>query len=488
MLNLSRIMHILDKYMEKLLKEMLEHEHGSTDESVVHTEQQAKAGRGDQAARQYLISFIKPKVVKVVSKQDLKEIKSVVIEEYKKLIKYKDMKIEETENGNIDYYDLICKYIKNKEMLEEIDLEKITGIDEFTQFVYQFTYGAGYIDNLLQCNLNNIEIHGTRMIRVETNTGVWRTINDYRFLKDEEIIRVAKRLLAEDHKTDITATNCEMEGMLLNGVRISIALRPGCKENMIFSKNFDAANVNTIEDLVQNGTITKEMKRELEIYAKGRANIVFIGGVNTGKTTVLRSYVGLIPSKYKIGIVENDFETDWQGVYPQKDFAILKETEKYSLSDQFKRMLRFNRNIIGIGEARGAEVEQWIEAATRGSDGSFMTMHTRTPHDFINNVVWMCLQGGQSVDIRILRYRIASAVDIIVRLWHSQDGKRIVDEICEVETIHDNLDKPYEIKVIYKKDINTNTVKKVGCISKQLAEKFTYYNVTREELKEIQYQ
>lgn len=489
-INLTRLEPIFGKYQQKLLQEIQEHEHGSDDESILHIEQLSKAGQGDEGAKKYVLEHIKTKLSNILEKEDLKEIKAIVLEEYKKFIDKKYEKFER-DADYISYYQLLEECLQEEELHEllNMNLDKIIGIDEFTLYCYQRTYGPGHLDNLLELNINNMEVHGTRKVRVETNTGLWKTIENYKFDRDEEIVRVARRLLAQEDKQDITEINCEMESMLSNGQRVSVALKHANKEHMIFIKKFDSVEVTTMDDLVKIGTITPEIKRELEIYAKGRANIAFIGGVNTGKTTTLRSYVGLIPDKYKIGIVEGDFETDWQGIFPEKDFVVLKETAQYSLSEQFMRMLRMNRNIMGIGEARGAEVEQFVEGATRGSDGSFLTTHTRTAYDLIDNIAWMHLKNGVAVDIRFLRMRVASAIDIVVRQWHSADGRRLVDEIYEIEKVRDNLDMPFKVNSIYKRDLKTNKVKKVegGCISKQLAEKFSYYNVTWKELEEIGY-
>ena len=489
MLKLDKIYKLKSKYKEKLLEAMKNYEYGNMDEAITHTEQLSRAGRGDEAAKAYAINFIKYKLTNIITEEDRNLIKSAVIAEYK-LIQEQEQYEYDKGGSYITYHQLLYMYMKkgDREELENLNLNAIDGMNAFSTVLYQETYGSGLIEPLMYLNINNIEVHGTRNIKIETNTGIWKTIKDIRYSKDIDIVRAAKKLLSQDDKEDITTSNCEMEGMLANNHRVSIALKPANKENMIFIKKFDAVQIGTMDDLVENGTITLEMKEELEIYAEGRANICFIGGVNSGKTSSMRGFVGLIPDRYKLGIVEDDFETDWQDLFPEKDFVVLKKTEKYSLSDQFVRLLRMNRNILGIGEARGSEVEQWLEAATRGSDGSFMSLHTRTSHDFINNIAWMCLKNGIPVDMRILRYRIASAIDIVVRNWHAPDGSRIIDEVTEIVTIHDNLDVPYKINKIYAKDITTNKVRKVGAISKDLAEKFSYYNVSPEKLKKIGYE
>lgn len=486
MINLDSLNLLIEKYIDRLKEEMKEFEHGDPEESSTHTEQVSKAGRGDQSAKKYLLSFIKMNLNPLLSPDDKEMLKSIVVTEYQKLINKTYDKFEESSRF-ISYYQLIDTYLgdEESETIRNLNLSNVKGIDELALAMYQRTYGFGYLEPLIALKINNIENHGTRKILIETNKGIWKEIKDYRFKKDEDIVRVAKRLMSQEDNADITPLNCEMEGMLSTGQRVSIALKPGCMEHMIFIKKFDGANINTIKDLERVGTITPQMRREFEIYAKGRANMAFIGGINTGKTSTFRGYVGLMPDRYKIGMVTSDFETNWTSMYPNKDFAILRATDQFSMEEQFVRMLRMNRDVMGIEEARGGEVEQWIDAATRGSDGSCLTLHTRTEHDLINNIAWMALKNGMPVDIRVLRYRIASAIDLVTRQWYAANGERIVDRVVEIKPIHDNLDIPYELNLIYKRDLKSNKILKVGTISDRLAEKFMYYNVSLEELLEI---
>lgn len=486
----NRLYPLIEKYKDKIIKGLQNIEFEDTNMAVTHTKLLALAGQGDSSAQKYVIELI-DRLLKTeikIEAKDLQTIKDVVREEYSKLTN-KTYHVFDESSSYINYYQLLDNYMPEeyRVKINNLDLNKINGLSEFIEVLYSFTYGNNVLDPLLKMKINNIEVHGTRRIRIETNNGVWKSIENYRFKTDQEIVKVARGILAGDNKQDLTEENCELEGSTINGFRITIALKPAAEEHMIFIKKFDAFKANDITDLVKVGEITEEMLNELKIYAKGRANIAVIGGVNSGKTTFLKSYVGLIPEEYKIGIIESDFETHFIDLYPDKDVSCLRETSKFSLNYQFQKQLRMNRDILAIGEARGEEVEQWIKGCTRGADGSFTTLHSRNAYDLINNLCWMALEGNgaKNIDIRLLRYRIACAVDIVIRIRRFPDGKRIVDRIDQIVPIHDNLDMPYRINTIYQYDRKKKCVNKVGNITDELAEKFAYYNCSEDEIESI---
>lgn len=484
----NKIKSYVDKYKNLVIEAIKEMEFGSNEETVMHTKLLSKAAKGDVSARNYVINVIKRVVLQdiKIDKDDLRELREKVIAEYKILLNKSYVSYQDNE-VLIDYYQLIDLYKKDnyQDFLYNLDLDSITGINEFVQMIYMETYGNSLLEPLLNLNINNIEVHGTRKIRIETSEGKWKTIKDYRFLTDEDIVKVATHIITQDDKGELTEENCVMEGTMSNGCRITIALKNASLENNIFIKKFDGFKLESINDIVRAGEITDEQLNELKIYAKGRCNLSIIGGVNSGKTTFMKAYVGLFPDEYKIGMIESDFESHLLELYPNKDIVSLASTRKFSVNDLFINMLRMNRHILSLGEARSYEVEQLIKAATRGSDGSFSTSHSRTEHDLINNMAWMALEGGLPMDIRILRYRIACAIDIVVRLWHAPSGKRYVDRISEIIPVHNNLDMPYIINPIFRYNVDTEKVEKVGNISTDLRDKFRYYNCTKDEVNNI---
>lgn len=489
MLNLQeKLKNYIDKYKTKVIDVIKNPEISQIEEATIRSEQLSKCSKGDKAAKEYVLGLIRnilQTTVKIDSK-DMNDIRKVVIDQYKILLE-KKYKIYSEDSDTISYYQMIDMFKRDnyEEYLKKLDLDNISGLNEFAEAIYMDSYGNSLIDPLLDLKINNIEVHGTRKIKIETFSGKWKKIEDYRFSTDIKIKDVAAHIIAQDDKGEITEESCALEGTMACGYRVTIVLKPASYENTIFIKKFDGFVLTDISDLLRNGEINDEMYEELKVYAKGRANISFIGGVNSGKTTFMKAYVGLIPNEYKIGLIESDFEADLINLYPDKDIISFAETKKYSVNDLFITMLRTNRNILALGEARSYEVEQLIKAMLRGADGSFNTSHSRTAHDLINNLAWMSLENGMPMDIRILRYRIATAINIVVRLWHSPSGQRYVDSIDEITPVHDNLDMPYKVRNIFKYNMDTQEIEKTGNISKELREKFRYYNCTKEEIASI---
>ena len=338
------------------------------------------------------------------------------------------------------------------------------------------------IDDIYDMRINNIEIHDIFKIRIETADGLWFTVDDCRFNESRLIKLLAQRLLSQKAGGDLTEDECERESMLNDGARITVALNPASALNMIFIKKFDSFNVSQ-EEMITNGTVTDEIVEDLKILGKGRANIIISGGINTGKSTFLKMYIGLVPDEYKIGLVDPSKDTDLISLYPEKDIVTLYETETYSMNEQFAKLLRMGRHILGISEARSFEIEQAIKAMLRGNSGSFLTLHSTKAKDIVDNIAWMCLENGIPQDMRVLRSRIASAIDIIIRLKQKNSGERRVDEIVELVAT-DNLEYPFKIKTIYKWNDETDKIERVDDYepSEDLLDKLKYYGCTKEEI------
>lgn len=486
----DKLQHFIDIYKDKLTDAVNTTKYKTDEEQTIHVEQITNASRGDSSGRQWLILTINMYLQKLVTTYDKGKIKELVLSEYKTFL---NKRYPILSGEYIGYYQLLDLYMTedDKKHIYTINLDDLSGMDEFTELMYSVCYGNDLLEPLLKLRVNNIEVHGTQMIRIETPDGHWKTIDEYRFHKDYEIKKVANKIinLNLNDKEDITEENCMQEGQTYDGKRVSIALKPGNKKHMIFIKNYDAFNKRTMEDLVNQGEITPEMYKELKVYAKGRANMIFIGGINAGKSTVMDAYATLMASlspNLKFGMVEDDFDSKFSELCPDNDIVNLRATKKYSINDQFIRMLRMNRDVVSIPEIRSYEVLQLINAMTRGASGSFANLQTSDVYNLIDNMAWMALESGMQMDIKLLRSRIVSAIDIVVRVKQDQYGRnRIVDNINEIVKDRNNYDIPFHVNTIFEQDVDTGEVKKVGNISKDLINKFMYYNCPRDDIKSI---
>ena len=483
---------LLDKYRGKIVDRMKDPNVLSEEEADMHTDFIHRCGKGDAEARRYVINKIKDHLMTSITPQDRTSLRNTIVE-HVEMIQKKEYEIIDLDNIDfhseeafISYYQLMNDYGSPLQCrMLDIDIDAIDEIEIFAMEIYKSEYGLSLIEELLYMKLNNIEVHGTRKVRIETNKGVWFTLRDYHFESDEEIKLIADRLYSQEGNGQITDENCEVTGRLLNGARLTITLKPGAAENGIYIKKFDSVSVSQ-DEMLQNGTVTKPMLDVLKVFARGRANSVFIGGVNTGKSTFLKIYVGLLPKNYKIGLVDSGKDTDLIDLYPDMDITTLYETDKYSLHDQFSYKLRMGRNIIIIGEARSYEISEMIKAMTRGNSGSCCSLHITNPYHVVNAIARMGAESGTGVDINVLREEAAEAVDVIIRLRHFEDlGRRMVDYIGELVVNYDNLVRPFEIRPIYQWDEKQKKVTRVKDyeLSQDLEDKLRYYGCTDEDIE-----
>lgn len=491
----TNIKQIVDKYNKEILDRLSNPSFNIAAENDIHTKYISQCSRGSKEAKAYVIENIKLILEEILTEYDKKQIMNIVEKELntfnQKLYEINNVKdFTIMQERKISYYQLLEIYgsSKQKEKLNKIqikfeDFDLNLSIEILSEEIYKREYGLDIIDDIYEMKLNNIEIHDVNKIRVETADGLWFTISNCKFNESSKVKLIAQRLLSQESGADLTEDECEREAMLIDGARVTIALKPASALNAVFIKKFDSFSV-SLQEMLDNGTVTKEIVNDLRILGKGRANTIISGGVNTGKSTFLKMYIGLLPDEYKIGLVDPSKDTDIISLYPNKDIITLYETETYSMNDQFSRLLRMGRHILGISEARSYEVEQSIKGMLRGNSGSFLTLHSTKAKDIVDNIAWMCLENGIPQDMKVLRSRIASAVDIIIRLKQQYNGQRNVDEITELVAT-DDLDHPFEIRIIYKWD------DKLGKIIRNpdykptddLLDKLKYYGCTDEEIE-----
>ena len=493
----TNIKNIKDKYKNQVVELMSNPEFSILQESQLHTNNIARCSRGSEEAKEYVTNYIKKILREIVTDNDMKIMMEVINKEHEtytqKLYETMDLKgFSANQERKITYYQLLCQSCseKQKQKLEYMSrklYDTSLSIDILAEELYKTEYGLNLIDDIKDMRLNNIEVHDTRKIRVEVADGNWYTISDCTFEDNESIRTVAKRLVNQNSGGDLTEDECERESQLLDDSRITIALKPASNMDTIFIKMFNNSFVKE-EDMIVNGTVTEESVECLKIAAKGRLNSIFIGGVNCGKTTLFKLYMGFMPTDYKIGIVDPSKDTDLTNMYPEKDIITLYETPTYSMNDQFSKLLRMNRQILGVSEARSYEVEQLIKSMLRGNSGSSSTLHTTNAKDLIDNMAWMCLENGIPQDMNVLRSRIASAIDIVPRVKYFPNGARRLDDISEIVATGD-IQNPFEIRKIFKWDYDKNELvrNKDYKPSDDLIDKLRYYGCTDKEIRRFAY-
>lgn len=494
--NDTEIEKYITKYKEKVVNRVTSPVFSTIEEGTMHTKYISDCSRGSDVARNYMINTIKKEISYLITVEDKKKIFSIAKEHINSFFEKQYEIVNNIEfNGErkVSYLTFAKNYLSEnqKKSLDEwrafgetdnLDL----AVEVLTYEIYKNEYGLDAIDELFLMDLNNIEVHDIKKIRVESIKGIWYTIDDLRFTSNKTIKIVAQRLVSQGAGADLTEEDCEREFMLLNGARGTIALKPASYYDHIFIKKFDSFDLKSMNDLVDNETITKECVDDIEILSKGRANVVIGGGVNVGKSTFYRAYVSLIPDKYKIGLVDSSKDTDIIKMYPDKDIVILYETDKYSLAEQFIRLLRMNRHIVIITEARSYEIEHVIKAMTRANRGSGVTLHFERLEDLVDSVCYMILENGNNQDIHVLRERVAGAIDIGFLVRELNDGRKVIDKIGEIVLDREKSTR-HIVNYMYKFSEEENKLIRVPGykVSKDLEEILRYHGVNDDEIKRL---
>jgi pilus assembly protein CpaF len=206
----------------------------------------------------------------------------------------------------------------------------------------------------------------------------------------------------------------------------------------------------TFEALVSMGSLTEETREFIELCVLAEKNVVVSGGTGTGKTSLLNVLSGLIQPEHRIIVLEDTSE-----LALRQDHVVYLETRPpdrqgrgaVSIRDLFHSSLRLRPDRIVVGECRGGEAMDLIQAMTSGHGGSMTTLHANTAADALNRLETMALMSGIEMPLVALRSQVASAIDIVVQLTRFHDGSRRILEIAEVRGLDEQ--GRYDVRTIY---------------------------------------
>ena len=302
---------------------------------------------------------------------------------------------------------------------------------------------------LLADNITEIMVNSPKETYIEID-GVLRKDNSISFINDEHIIRTIERLIEPSGKT-IDINNPMVDARLENGSRINAIIPPLSVHPVITIRKFKK-NLVTIEDLVGNGSLTPYMARFLEASVKAKLNIIISGSAGAGKTSLLNILSNFIPEDERIVTIEDVRELNLK-----QNNVVSLETKNsnyeglgsITIRDLVRNTLRMRPDRIIIGEVRGAEAFDLLQAMNTGHEGSLTTLHANGCKDALNRLENMVLMDGLTIPLSALREYMNSAIDLVVHFTRMRDGRRKITEISEVVGVKDNeleLNKIFEFK------------------------------------------
>ena len=300
--------------------------------------------------------------------------------------------------------------------------------------VYSSIRGLGILDTIMADDtITEVMINGPDCIFVEQNGRVRRlnqTFESEKKLRDiiQRIVGKAGRAVDEAHP--IVDTRLE------SGDRVNVVLRPISLTGPIVTIRKFSKNPMTIEKLIQYGSITKDIADFLELLVRSKYNIFISGGTGSGKTTFLNALSNYIPKDERIITIEDSAELQIEGI---ENLVSLESRNANSsgegeitIRDLIKSSLRMRPDRIVVGEVRGAEALDMLQAMNTGHDGSLSTGHANSSYDMMSRLETMVIQGSEGLPLAAIRQQIASALDIVIHLSRLRDHSRKTMEISEV--------------------------------------------------------
>lgn len=325
--------------------------------------------------------------------------------------------------------------------VEEIVFEKIgnqyCSIDQkvsIVQQVYSSIRGFGLLDSIISDDtITEVMINGPENVFIEQNGRLFKL--DKQFESQRRLEDVIQRIVGLAGR-EVNQANPICDTRLPDGSRVNVVLPPIalCGPTVTIRK-FSKTPM-TIAKLIEYGSITQEIADKLEMLVKAKYNIFISGGTGSGKTTFLNALSNYIPHDERVITIEDSAELQIENI----DNLVSLETRNANASgagqitirDLIKSSLRMRPERIIVGECRGGEALDMLQAMNTGHDGSLSTGHANSTEDMLSRLETMVLQGATGLPLEAIRQQIASAVDIIIHLSRLRDKSRKTMEITEV--------------------------------------------------------
>ncbi len=317
-----------------------------------------------------------------------------------------------------DTQDVLLNRNERERLIEEV-------LDE--------TFGLGPLEMLLKDpTISDILINGPRNIYVERRGKMEKTTVAFR--DNDHLMQIIDRIISRvGRRVDET---CPMvDARMLDGSRFNAIIPPLALDGAAVSIRRFGANPLKLEDLLNYKAFTPEMVMLLEGAIKARLNILISGGTGSGKTTLLNTLSSFIPNTDRIVTIEDAAELQLQ-----QDHVVRLETRPANIegkgeikaTDLVRNALRMRPERIIIGECRGTEALDMLQAMNTGHEGSLTTIHANTPRDAIARLETMIMMAGFDLPLKAMRTQIASAVDLVVQASRLQGGPRKITYITEI--------------------------------------------------------
>src|SRR6267378_577961 len=389
-------------------------QHGGSSNSRLSTGSQAERQSGNK-------NFEELKRIvhsKLVDKLDLSKVSDLAGDTLRREIRLVVERLCDTENP----------------LLNRMERERL--IDE----VLDETFGFGPLEMLLKDpTVSDILVNGPHKVYVERRGKLEKT--EVKFRDNDHLMQIIDRIVSKVGRR-VDETSPMVDARLPDGSRVNAIIPPLALDGPTMSIRRFGANPLKLEDLLNFKAFTPEMAMLMEAAIKARLNLIISGGTGCGKTTLLNTLSSFIPHDERIVTIEDAAELQLQ-----QDHVVRLETRPpniegkgaVSTRDLVRNALRMRPERIIIGECRGGESLDMLQAMNTGHAGSMTTLHANTPRDAQARLETMIMMGGMELPIKAMRQQISSAVDLIIQANRLQGGPRKITSITEVMNMEQDV-------------------------------------------------
>jgi pilus assembly protein CpaF len=387
----------------------------------------------------------------------------------------------QTSNPRADYYDLKTRI--HSQLIERLDLSKIGAMppevlqqqirrlvedmlaaeetplsrqerEQIIVEIHHETFGLGPIEPLMQDpTVSDILVNGPRDIYVERRGRLERVRAVFR--DDMHLLQVIERIVSAVGRR-VDESSPMVDARLPDGSRVNAIIPPLALDGPVLSIRRFATDPFKMSDLVEFGTLTPALAEFVHAAVRARLNILVAGGTGAGKTTLLNVLSNAIPSSERIVTIEDSAELQLQ-----QDHVVRLETRPPNVEgagavtqrELLRNALRMRPDRIILGEVRGAEVLDMLQAMNTGHDGSLSTVHANSARDALSRLESMVLMSGMALPMRALRDYIASALDMVIHVGRLSDGTRKVMKVCEIAGMEEDVVTTQDIFVFQQEGI-----------------------------------
>ncbi|HQP98246.1 MAG TPA: CpaF family protein, partial [bacterium] len=294
-------------------------------------------------------------------------------------------------------------------------------------------FGFGPLEPLLKDpEVSDILVNNFQEVYIEKHGKIQKA--EVAFQDDRHLLQIIDRIVSRVGRR-VDEISPMVDARLPDGSRVNAIIPPIALDGPALSIRRFGANPLSLENLLNNGSITPVMAEFLEGAVRARLNVVISGGTGSGKTTLLNILSSFVPPDERIITIEDSAE-----LLLQQPHVVRLETRPPNVEGQGRitqrdllfNCLRMRPDRIILGEVRGAEALDMLQAMNTGHEGSLTTIHANTPRDALSRIEMMVSMSGLEIPVRVVRQQISSAIDLIIQATRLIDGKRRVTSITEV--------------------------------------------------------